>query len=58
MPDAGRAVEMSIYSDERLAPGARIDGPAILELRDTTIYVPEDAELLVDEFANYVMEVR
>ena len=58
MPDAGRAVEMSVYSDERLAPGARISGPAILELRDTTIYVPEDAELGVDEFANYVMEVR
>jgi N-methylhydantoinase A len=57
MPDAGRAVEMAIYSEDRLGPGARIEGPAILELRDTTIYVPEAAALGVDEFANYVIEV-
>jgi N-methylhydantoinase A len=57
MPDAGRAVEMPVYSEERLLPGARVDGPAILELRDTTIYVPVDAALSVDEFANYVLEV-
>jgi N-methylhydantoinase A len=57
MPDAGKAVEMAVYSEERLSPGAQIKGPAILELRDTTIYVPERATLAVDEFANYVMEV-
>jgi N-methylhydantoinase A len=57
MPDAGREVEMSVYSDERLFPGARLEGPAIIEVRDTTIYVPVDAELRVDEFGNYVLEV-
>jgi N-methylhydantoinase A len=58
MPDAGRSAEMPIYAEERLLPGARLEGPAIVELRDTTIYLPVDAELSVDEFANYVLEVR
>lgn len=57
MPDAGHDVEMHVYADDRLFPGARLQGPAIVEVRDTTIYVPVDAELRVDEFGNYVMEV-
>ncbi len=58
MPDEGRAVEMPVYSEAKLTPGTRLQGPAILELPDTTIYVPVEAELAVDEFANYVLEVR
>jgi N-methylhydantoinase A len=57
MPDAGVEVEMAVYADELLSPGARLSGPAIVEVRDTTIYVPVDAELGVDEFSNYVLEV-
>jgi N-methylhydantoinase A len=57
MPDSEREVEMPVYADDRLFPGAQLRGPAIVEVRDTTIYVPVDAELRVDEFGNYVMEV-
>jgi N-methylhydantoinase A len=57
MPDTGREAVLPVYSDERLRPGARLSGPAIVEVRDTTIYVPVDASFAVDEFANYVMEV-
>ncbi len=57
MPDEGEEVEMAVYADERLTPGARLQGPAIVEVRDTTIYVPVGAELSVDEFSNYVLEV-
>jgi N-methylhydantoinase A len=57
MPDQGREVEMAVYADERLFPGASLQGPAIVEVRDTTIYVPVGAELGVDEFSNYVLEV-
>jgi N-methylhydantoinase A len=57
MPDVGREEKLPVYSDERLLPGARLSGPAIIEVRDTTIYVPVGASFAVDEYANYVLEV-
>jgi N-methylhydantoinase A len=57
MPDVGVEADMAVYADDLLSPGAQLSGPAIVEVRDTTIYVPVDATLRVDELANYVMEV-
>jgi N-methylhydantoinase A len=57
MPDVRRQAMLAVYSDEQLGPGARLSGPAIVEVRDTTIYVPVDAAFAVDEYANYILEV-
>jgi N-methylhydantoinase A len=54
----GRFVETPVYDGERLGRGQRIEGPAIIEERFTTIvlYPGHTAEL--DERANYVCEIR
>ncbi|MDE0381458.1 MAG: hydantoinase/oxoprolinase family protein [Rhodospirillales bacterium] len=42
-----------VYRGDDLAPGARINGPAIVEEATTTVLVPEDAEAVIDPLGNY-----
>ncbi|MQA72896.1 MAG: hydantoinase/oxoprolinase family protein [Solirubrobacterales bacterium] len=46
-----------IYDRSRLAAGARIDGPAVIEQTDTTVLVPPGARASVDRYLNVVIEV-
>jgi len=48
----GEAHEAGVYDRLRLAVGARIDGPAILEQPDTTIFVDPGLTAEVDRFGN------
>jgi N-methylhydantoinase A len=57
MPDVGREEAIPVYSDQLLTPGAQLEGPAIVEVRDTTIYVPVGTGFSVDGYGNYVLEV-
>ena len=41
-----------IYDFERLPPGARLSGPAIIERRDTTVFLPPAFEARVDGYRN------
>ncbi len=43
-------VAYKVYDRYRLFPGARFDGPAIVEERESTVIVGEDASVFVDEF--------
>ena len=45
----GRFVPTNIYNGDLLRPGHIIEGPGIVELETTTIMVPHDSELHVDE---------
>ncbi|WP_027092112.1 hydantoinase/oxoprolinase family protein [Cohnella thermotolerans] len=47
--------EAAVYRRGDLKPGDRIDGPAVVEEHTTTTYVPPDAKLAVDRFANLVL---
>jgi N-methylhydantoinase A/oxoprolinase/acetone carboxylase beta subunit len=47
-----RTGQAQIYSWESLAPGNRIEGPAILEGMQTTYFVPENWTMLIDRFGN------
>jgi N-methylhydantoinase A len=47
--------EIPIYDDRTLAFGAQIDGPAIVDAQDTTIYVPPGTRATRDELLNYVL---
>jgi N-methylhydantoinase A len=55
LPDLHERAEIPIYAGERCGPGIRIDGPAIIDETDTTIYVPTATTAQRDEHLNYVL---
>lgn len=56
--DATALSEVSVYRSADLVPGAAIEGPAIVELTDSTILVPSRCAATVDRFANLQIEVN
>ncbi|MCL6547414.1 MAG: hydantoinase/oxoprolinase family protein [Alicyclobacillus sp.] len=57
LPDMDEERDVPAYLDQHIQPGAVIEGPAIVEAGDTTIYVPVHATLMKDPYLNYVLEV-
>jgi len=51
----GGFVATPIYDRERLPPGYRIMGPAIIEQRDSTIVIPPEFIGKVDQYLNVIM---
>jgi N-methylhydantoinase A/oxoprolinase/acetone carboxylase beta subunit len=47
---AGDFIPFTVYDRYKLFPGAGFQGPAIVEERESTVIVGEDASVLVDEF--------
>ncbi len=43
-------IPFTVYDRYKLFPGATFTGPAIVEERESTVIVGEDAEVKVDEF--------
>jgi N-methylhydantoinase A len=54
--ESGGFIQVPVYDRDRLCPGHRLAGPAILEERITTVVVHPGWSLAVDEFENLVME--
>jgi N-methylhydantoinase A len=52
---AGAYVATPVYDRYRLAPGAALDGPAVVEERESTAVVPPGAAAHVDEELNLVV---
>ena len=50
-------VETDVYDYALLGPGARVKGPAVIELPFTTALVPPGFKVTIDEYLNLVMEV-
>lgn len=50
-------VDASVYSREKLKPGATLEGPAVVEEYDSTTLVPPGHLLRVDEFGNLRIRV-
>ena len=46
-----------VYSRSRLAPGAHVDGPAIIEEAESTVVVGPRARVVVDDAGNLVMHL-
>jgi N-methylhydantoinase A len=46
------ALEARVYDFERLGPGARLTGPAVIERRDTTVLVPPAFGARMDAYRN------
>lgn len=51
-------VDITVYSRLDLPVGASIDGPAILEQPDTTIFLEQDATGVVDKFGNFRIVIK
>ncbi|MBT9292117.1 hydantoinase/oxoprolinase family protein [Hyphomicrobiaceae bacterium 22] len=56
MPEAGGFVATPVYARERLAPGNRIEGPAIIEQMDTTTVVLPGMTARVDAYETLILE--
>ncbi len=57
LPDIRELVEIKVYDSEQIAPGGWFEGPGMIEVRDTTIYVPRDASVERDGYLNFRMKV-
>ena len=53
LPDVQELVDTPIYDSEKMDPGAWFEGPGIIEVCDTTIYVPRDAVVERDGYMNF-----
>jgi N-methylhydantoinase A len=55
LPGESHQQEIPIYDGGLCGPGIRLEGPAIIDETDTTIYVPPGTTAAVDEHLNYVL---
>jgi len=54
---AGDFVDTPVYGRDKLEPGNRFAGPAIVEQMDTTTVVPPGMTARIDTYLNLIMEV-
>jgi N-methylhydantoinase A len=57
LPIERRQESVPVYGDSSLVAGTSVTGPAILDLGDTTVYVPEGATAERDEHFNFLLSV-
>src|SRR5581483_10222177 len=55
--ESGGLEPVAIYDAERLRPGNRLDGPAVVEADDTTVFVHPGQRLWVDGLLNLRIEI-
>ena len=53
----GDALRTAVHRRDALRPGARIDGPAIVEQLDSTVVVPPGDGAQVDGYSNILIHV-
>ncbi len=53
----GKEYKTNIYEREKLAPGNKINGPAILVEYSSTIVVPPDCKVEIDAFENVIINI-
>jgi N-methylhydantoinase A/oxoprolinase/acetone carboxylase beta subunit len=55
---AGGFAQAEIYNRYLLQPGSVVDGPAVIEERDSTTLVPPGSTATVDRFRNLILRSR
>jgi N-methylhydantoinase A len=55
-PESGGWVETAVYDRYALSPGAAVDGPAIVEERESTLIIGARGRGRVDERLNVIVE--
>jgi N-methylhydantoinase A len=56
LPIERRRESVPIYADASLRPGTSVPGPAILDLGDTTVYVPAGTAAERDQHFNFILD--
>ena len=56
-PETRRFTETTLYARDRLSPGMRFEGPAVVEQMDTTTLVPPGVAAHVDAGENLLLEL-
>lgn len=51
-------VDVGVFDGHRMAPGATLIGPAVVELGTTSIVVPDEYDLVVDDAGSFVTFLR
>jgi N-methylhydantoinase A len=49
-------LEVDVLDGTRLRAGQRFDGPALIDSRDTTVWIPEGVQAVVDPYRTIVLE--
>ncbi|WP_367120445.1 hydantoinase/oxoprolinase family protein [Microcella sp.] len=55
LPSKRSRENIPLYADDKFTPGSSVNGPAIIDASDTTIFVPPGFRASRDEFLNYVL---
>ena len=58
LTEEGRYVDCPVFDRYGLEPGAAVDGPAIVEERESTVFVGPDARCTIDDHLNLVMSLE
>jgi N-methylhydantoinase A len=58
LPDRGESAEVAVLDADRMSPGQRFEGPALVEGANTTVVVPERFDLLVDRSGSFVLHAK
>ena len=56
--EAGGFVETPVFDRSRLAPGSHVEGPAILQERESTIVLPPDCSAVAEGNGNLIVALR
>jgi N-methylhydantoinase A len=56
-PERKDFIETSVYDRYALRPGEKLEGPAIIEERESTVVVSPDSSCSVDRFGNVIIDV-
>ena len=57
LPAERRQATIPVYSEVDLTPGATVEGPCIIDVGDTTIYIPSNATCVRDRFFNFSVTI-
>ena len=57
LTEEGRFIDCPVFDRYGLEPGATVNGPAIVEEREATVFVGPDARCAIDEHLNLVMSL-
>ena len=55
LPEIRESQEIAVYSEGDVVPGVYLEGPAIVDAGDTTIFVPSNFHLERDGLSNYIL---
>ena len=56
--ELGGFVDTPVYARARLAPGTKIEGPALIEEAESTSVIGPKANVEVDRFGNLIMRIE